>query len=282
MKPKQLTIDKHAQNSFTVRRDFYPKNHNSWHYHEQLELVMIFKGSGSLYLGDTIKDFTEGTCVLIGPNLPHFWLFHDLHEDEHSASIDCIVIHFTDDFAGKELFNIPELQNIKSLIQLAERGIITQIELNHKLAFAMQNLQESESVHKFINLIQILDQISHLEHSSIVSDNYSRLNNINDEQRMRNVMDFIKDNYTSKIELAELSNEAKMTKNSFCRYFKQKTAKSPAQFINELRVAHACRLLKNTKLTLKEICYESGFNNYVSFHKIFKDKINLTPTQFKK
>ena len=141
MKPKQLTINKATENSFTVRRDLYPKNQNNWHYHEQLELVMIYKGSGSLYLGDTIQDFSEATCVLIGPNLPHFWLFHNLHDHkEDSSPIECIVIHFTDDFAGKELFNIPELQNLKQLIQDAERGIITKINLNNQLSESIQQL----------------------------------------------------------------------------------------------------------------------------------------------
>ncbi|MCI0922010.1 AraC family transcriptional regulator [Sphingobacterium rhinopitheci] len=279
MRPKQLINNKEYHNSFTIRHDIYPQHHNSWHYHEQLELVWIAKGAGSLYLGDAIKDFSEDTCVLIGANIPHFWLFHTNNTEENSPNIDCVVIHFNNDFAGKDLFNIPELHELKILLQKAEKGLIS-----HKaksIATLFEQALTHDGISKFISLIEILKNFSSLNLDSIVSNNYSTLNSSNDEQRMRNVMGFIRDNYKLKIELQMLANEAKMTKNSFCRYFKQKTGKSPTSFINELKVAHACRCLKNTDMSLKEICFESGFNNFVSFHKVFKSLINMTPIHFK-
>lgn len=282
MKLKQLTLTEAFNNSFSVRRDIYPKNHNSWHYHEQLELVMVYKGTGSLFLGDAIRDFAEGTCVLIGSNIPHFWLFHNIDEGDTEASIDCIAVHFNADFAGSELFNIPELEEVKKTIKRAEKGLIADKAVTGIVGSLFNQALENEKTSKFISLIEILGQLSSLSLAPIVGDNYSKLNNSSDELRMRNVMNFIRDNYRTKIELIVLANEAKMTKNSFCRYFKQKTGKSPAQFINELRVAHACRLLKNTDLSLKEICFDSGFNNFVSFHKIFKSQVKHTPMNFRK
>lgn len=282
MKTKQLTLNSTIHNSFSIRRDIYPKHHNSWHYHEEIELVMIYKGTGSLYLGDTIKDFSEGNCILIGSNIPHFWLFHNLEDENQDASIDCIVIHFHTEFAGANFFNTAELETLKKLIQDAEKGLL----INHSSTTAIKSLfikaLEVQGLTKFITLLKILDNIHRAEKENIVSDNYSILNNTNDEKRMRSVMSFIQNQYTFNIDLSDLSNEAKMTKNSFCRYFKQKTGKSPTQFINELRVAHACRLLRNTQISLKEICFDSGFNNFVSFHKIFKEQVNTTPKQFRK
>lgn len=282
MRPKQLKIDNEQNSSFNIRRDTIPKYHNSWHYHTQLELVMICKGTGSLYLGDTIKDFAEGTCVLIGSDTPHFWLFHNMVEENEIPSIDCVVIHFNYDFAGKELFSIPELNAINNLINQSERGLIFTLPTASKIVDLFNLSVDSSNASKFTYLISILDLLTYYEGKNIVSDNYSQLNNSNDEKRMKNVMNYIRDNYMTKIELNELSNEAKMTKNSFCRYFKQKTGKTPTNFINELRIAHACRLLRNTELTLKQICFDSGFNNFVSFHKIFKEQTNLTPLYFRK
>lgn len=281
MKPKQLSLSNAFESSFNIRRDNFPKHHNSWHYHEQLELVFIYKGHGSLYLGDSIVDFTEGDCIFIGPNMPHFWLFHNIHHHTLDNSIDCIVIHFEKDFAGDQFLNLPELKELKKTIQIAEKGIILHQEATVNLGKLFSITLEANTVSRFISLMRILEDISTLEVKNIVSENYSKLTNSNDEQRMRNVMNYIRDNYLRKIELDVLANEAKMTKNSFCRYFKQKTAKSPTQFINELRVAHACRLLRNTKISLKEICFASGFNNFVSFHKVFKGQLNITPTQFR-
>lgn len=281
MRPKQLTINKAYDNSFSIRRDIYPQHQNSWHYHEQLELVWINKGSGSLYLGDVIKDFSVGSCVLIGSNIPHFWLFHNSDSDQNIPPIDCIVIHFDKEFAGKDLFDIPELQDLKKLILRSEKGLITDQSEVHSIGKLFEKSLACEGVLKFISFFEILNNLSSFNLYNIVSDNYSKLNNSNDEQRMRNVMNFIRSNYRFKIELATLANEAKMTKNSFCRYFKQKTGKSPAVFINELKIAHACRCLKNTDMSLKEICFDSGFNNFVSFHKVFKSIINMTPIHYK-
>lgn len=281
MKAKQLTLDKNVNSSFSIRRDIYPKNHNSWHYHEQLELVMVYKGKGSLFLGDAIRDFSEGTCVLIGSNIPHFWLFHDIADDNPITSIDCIAIHFNADLDGKNIFNLPELSLLKKLIQQAEKGLIASELDTADISTLISGSLEIEGAAKFIALFQILNQLTALPLESIVSANYSQLNNLNDEQRMRDVMNYIRDNYRAKIALTTLANEARMTKNSFCRYFKQRTGKTPANFINELRIAHACRLLKNTSLTLKEICFDSGFNNFVSFHKTFKNQLQLTPMHFR-
>lgn len=99
---------------------------------------------------------------------------------------------------------------------------------------------------------------------------------------MNDVINYIKDNYRSKVELDALADLAKMTKNSFCRYFKQKTGKTPIQFVSELRVSHACRLLKSSDMNLKEISFESGFNSFVNFHKIFKSVTDTSPKQYKK
>ena len=116
----------------------------------------------------------------------------------------------------------------------------------------------------------------------MVSESYGIFNHSQDHGRMNDVINYIKDNYRDKVELEDLANLAKMTKNSFCRYFKQKTGKTPIQFVSELRVSHACRLLRSTDMVLKEICYDSGFNNFVNFHKIFKGITNTSPKQYKK
>lgn len=283
MRPKQVRLNTANHSSFHVRRDVYPQNHNSWHYHEELELVMIYKGEGSLYMGDTIIDFSEGNCILIGSQIPHFWLFHNINEDKSKcADIDCVVIHFNIDFAGNTLFDIPELHLIKKLVKESEKGIMIDNEPSSILHTLFQDILMNTGANRFTSLIKILDHLSSREIKNIVSENYSRLNNSTDEKRMKNVMNYIQNYYNTKIELIALANEAKMTKNSFCRYFKQKTGKSPTEFINELRIAHACRLLKNTDMSLKEICYDSGFNNFVSFHKIFKTLNECTPIQYRK
>lgn len=281
MKIKQLSLDHTFHNSFLVRQDSYPRHHNNWHYHEELELIYIYKGTGALFIGDCIQNFSTGSAVLIGPNIPHYWLFENLN-DTSEDSIDCIVIHFNKNFAGPGFFNLPELSQLKEIIQESEKGLMINEDSKNMLGNALRNLLHLEGVLKFTHLLEALAEFSSLPTLKLVSDNYAILNHSNDEKRMNDVMNYIRANYKSKIELDKLANQAKMTKNSFCRYFKQKTGKTPIQFVTEIRVTHACRLLKNTNHTLKEICYDSGFNNFVSFHKTFKEHLDITPTQYRK
>lgn len=282
MKLKQLSLDRTYYNSFHIRQDNYPRNHNSWHYHEELEFIWVYKGSGTLFIGDCIQGFSAGDVVLIGPNLPHYWLFEDLRNDQLEEPIDCIVVHFKKNFAGSDFFNLPELSLLKDLIQSSEKGLIVKGGAPSSLGQHLKSMLTTEGVQKFTHLLQALAQYATLSYEKLVSDNYAILNHSNDERRMNDVMNYIREYYKGKIELSKLANQAKMTKNSFCRYFKYKTGKTPIQFVSEIRVAHACNLLKNTNLSLKEICYDSGFNNFVSFHKTFKEQLDLTPTQYRK
>ncbi|WP_164108303.1 MULTISPECIES: AraC family transcriptional regulator [Sphingobacterium] len=282
MKLKQLSLDRTYYNSFHIRQDSYPRNHNSWHYHEELEFIWIYKGSGTLFIGDCIQNFAEGDAVLIGSNLPHYWLFENFRSDNLDAPIDCIVVHFKKDFAGSDFFNLPEMVQLKQLIQDSEKGLMIRDAASPSLGQHLKSMLDTEGVLKFTFLLQSLAQYATLPYEKLVSDNYAILNHSNDERRMNDVMNYIREYYKGKIELSKLANQAKMTKNSFCRYFKYKTGKTPIQFVSEIRVAHACRLLKNTNLSLKEICYDSGFNNFVSFHKTFKEQLKLTPTEYRK
>lgn len=279
MKVQQLSIDHNYYSSFHIRRDTFPKYVNSWHAHEEFELIYIQKGNGNLFIGDKIITITPDTYILIGPNVPHYWMFENLLDE--NDSINCIVIHFIKDFAGKDFFSIPELKEIKLLLEDAKKGLQFN-SIDYSIAANFEKLLNCAGANKISSFIDLLEKLTKVHSNRLVSDNYELLNSENDQKRMNEVMNFIKDNYRLHIELNTLAEKAKMSKNSFCRYFKQKTSKTPIQFIAELRISHACNLLRNTSMSLKEICFDSGFNNFVSFHKTFKTQLNTSPIQFRK
>jgi AraC-like DNA-binding protein len=96
------------------------------------------------------------------------------------------------------------------------------------------------------------------------------------------VYDYSFTNFKRKIELDEIAAIAGISPNSFCRYFKARTKKTYSQFIIEIKVGYACKLLIDNKYSVKQICYESGFNNFASFHKYFKQITNKSPLDYKK
>lgn len=278
MKIKKLSPVESSHKSFHVRRDTIPKHQLVWHYHEEMEFIYISKGNGTLFVGDSIHPITENSCVLLGPNLPHYWLFND--ELQGEQGIDCIVIHFKADFLGREFYHLEETKCLQELMLNSSKAMLLPT-CSSVFPSLFERILNEKEVLKITKLIESLYIFQQEKPQKLVSEEYAVMNHSIDIKRMNDVINYIKDNYRSKVELSELANLAKMTKNSLCRYFKQKTGKTPIQFVSELRVSHACRLLKSTDKNLKEICYESGFNSFVNFHKIFKSITHKSPKQYK-
>lgn len=278
---KQLAVPKSHNQSFQMRRDYYPKHQSIWHYHEELELVYVKKGSGTLFVGDRIKNFQPGIVVLIPSQIPHYWLFDETTKEDQNEPIDCVVVHFINDFGIQNFVNTPEISSLKPLLELSFKGKLMQVEPNDDFDRHIQICLNSNGLAKLFHLLEGLSLLQQADSEELISENYSILNQSEDQFRMNSLMGYIRQNYKHKIMLKDLAKVAGMTENSFCRYFKQKTGKTPVQFINELRISHACFQLKNNNLNLKEICYDSGFNNFVSFHKSFKTITGMTPGQFR-
>ncbi len=278
---KQLAVPKTDNQSFQIRRDYIPRHQSVWHYHEELELVHIFKGSGTLFLGDCIKPFESGDTVLIGPQIPHYWLFDNYPYNLAESSIDCLVIHFLKDFNIPHIFHAPEFKHLKDVLDKAARGAFLSHQFDNLSTKYLGNIDQRSGILKFSLLLQFLDGMRELPIELLTSENYARLNHTEDQFRMNSLMEYIRLNFKQKIKLEDLAHIAGLTENSFCRYFKQRTGKTPIQFITEIRISHACFQLRNSQSSLKEICYDSGFNNFVSFHKLFKLHTGETPNTYK-
>lgn len=273
-------IRNHPYNeSFQVRRDLIPQYHNIWHYHDELEFVYVNKGKGTFFIGDCLQPFSTGDCILIGSNVPHYWLFDDeylLHRSSRSA--DVIVVHFARDFAGDTFMALPELSAIRTLIQESDRGFICHT-VDDNLSQAFSALDQSIGISKLLLLLQTLVLFGEQTLCPLISEDYISPNHQDDIQRMNAVLHYIKAHYKQPIELNEIAQIAGMTKNSFCRYFKQRTGITLTEFVNKLRVENAKKLLNQPENSIKVVCYESGFNNLVSFHKAFKKLTGTTPKE---
>ncbi|MEI5983921.1 MULTISPECIES: helix-turn-helix domain-containing protein [Sphingobacterium] len=279
---KQLEVPKQYNESFQIRRDYAPRHHQIWHYHDELEIVHILKGSGTLFIGDRIKPVQPGETVLIPAQIAHYWLFEeDVVDNPEPHAIDCLVIHFKKDLGIERFFSTPELLEIKTLIDQSERGYFFDSNSYTAIQPLFEHMLVNQGLDRFIAFLKFLSLMQNSPKEELTSENYSILHQSEDQFRMNSLMEYLRENYKQKIKLADLAGLAGLTENSFCRYFKQKTGKTPVQFITELRISHACSQLRNSKLSLKEICYDSGFNNFVSFHKNFKSIIGQTPLQFR-
>lgn len=284
MKAQLLHLNSNLEYSFSARRDNTPQYHNRWHYHEELELIYFAKGSGTQFIGDSVRRFESGDITLVGSNLPHYWLFDEMYLQEDALEpADIRVLHFKENFWGNEFINLPENKNIKDLMCLSKRGISLSEASRSKSAELIDRILNAANTLRIIHLLAILLCISEEEQPDLLtSPTFSIQLQDPDANRMQIAMQYIGENYRDQIRLEELASLTGMTPNSFCRYFKSQIGKTLFQFLIEMRVKTACNLLLENKHTVKQICFEAGFQNFSSFHKYFKNLTGTTPLNFQR
>ena len=284
MRPQLLIVPKGPNQSFSARHDIVPHFLNRWHYHVELELIYILNGEGTQFIGDHISRFSKGDMLLIGSNLPHYWRCDDNYfRDISELFAEAKVIHFLQDFLGEPFMNLPEIINISDLLKKAQQGLLIKGETKEKLKPFLLTIQATTSAKKIILLLEMLNLIATstdltLLSSSTFQNNYNK----SETERLNDIYNHTMSNFKQKISLEEIASVACLSVNSFCRYFKSQTKKTYSQFLTEIRIGYACKLLIENRLTISKICLESGFNNFSNFNRYFKMVTGQCPLEYKK
>jgi AraC-like DNA-binding protein len=284
MRPQLLKVSKGPNFSFSVRRDLVPHVNNRWHYHQELELIHFEKGEGTQFVGDSIERFKDGDVVLVGSNLPHYWRFDDSYfKEEDNAPADVRVAHFAENFWGECFLQLPENTAIRAVLERARRGLHIPGRTAKEVAKLLEQLLEADCSQRLILLLKALTIISNCKDVKPLSSIGFKPDFMdNEKDRINNIYEYSLKNYKNKIQLEEIAGVANISPNSFCRYFKSRTSKTYSQFLIELRVGQACKLLIENNLSIKQLCYESGFNNFTSFHKYFKMITGKSPLSYQR
>ena len=284
MKPHLLKIPLNPDHSFNVRYDMVSHFYKMWHFHHEVELVYIIKGSGLQFTGDHIHAFKPGDLIMFGSQLPHLWRSDEIYlQPNSSEKLEAIVMHFSPDCFGDGFFSLAENKQVLKLLENAKKGIRINGKSKEKVAELMYELLSCEGIKRIILLLQILEQIAFSSDLEIVNQQSNiEFNSATEMDRLNNVYQYLLDNYTREIELKEIAEVASITPHAFCRYFKARTRKTFSGFLIELRINHAAKLLVETNKSVSDICFESGFNNFSHFNKSFKSIIGRTPLQHRK
>lgn len=269
---------------FVIRDMHDPFFDTQWHAHPEYQLVAILKGNGTRYIGDSIKPFKGGDTVLTGPGLPHVWRSDNAYfEPANNLSIHGIVIYFSRDFLGEGSMDKEELEDIAKLLQRAARGLEIGGVTNKMITKMMKdliNLRTAKSVIKLLEILEVLAESSELTPITQVDYNYNHPEN--EKDKMGEVLDYILKNYKEKITLEEVASLANMSESAFSRYFKSRVNKSFIEFVGDVRISNARKLLEELNLNVSQVCYESGFPTLSNFNKQFRVRIGMTPLAYKK
>lgn len=254
-----------------------------WHYHPELELVTILKSSGTRFIGDSIEQFNEGDVVLIGKNLPHMWLNDIEYFNEKSIKeAESIDIHFKLDFVGEYFFKIPEMNLIEKLLKNANLGIKFSGDLT-QIIKQIKKIHALKGFNKVIEFIQLLNQLAkHESYKLLSSPGFVNSFNKTGKKNLDKIYEYIFENFREPISLNDVSEISNMNPSAFSRFFKRVNRKTFSEYLIEVRIGYACKLLIQNKYNISEVCYESGFNNISNFNRQFKKVTKLSPSDYSK
>ncbi|MFC6100282.1 AraC family transcriptional regulator [Olivibacter domesticus] len=284
MKPHFHKVPIQMRSSFSVRHDVQPNFGNVWHYHPELELHYVVKGEGTRLVGDHVGSFHAGELLLLGENLPHTWHCQEDYFEKYAENyVEAIVVHFSSSCLGHEFLNLPETNALMRLFEKAKRGMQIFGTSREQLKQLMMQAVMAEDLRKVILLLEILEILTKTQEYRNISTMFPFLKATEgDMVRMNSIYNYTLNNFTKDISLKEIASVSNLTMTSFCRYFKIMTKKTYADFLNEVRINHACKLLSENTLQIDEICYTCGFNNLSNFYRQFKRVTRYTPKDFRR
>jgi len=278
-KPAFEAIEPNFGYSFTYQKFDSQKNNknNTWHYHPEIELVYVNGGTGKRQIGSHVSYYGNGDLILIGSNLPHCGFTDALTGNESET-----VIQMKADFLGNDFFNIPEMKQIQNLFEIAQGGIAFSGKTKRKIGEKMEILEYQADFQRLLSILNILNELAISQDFKVLNaEGFSMKTEVKDNDRINKVFNHVKTNFKEEISLDEMANLVSMTVPSFCRYFKKITNKTFVQFVNEYRLVHASKLLAEKPMSITDVCFESGFNNFSHFNKQFKAFTGQNPSEYR-
>ncbi len=275
MKPiiQKLPLDDNS--SFVARTYKTPNYETPWHQHEEIELLLSVEGYGKLFAGNFVGDYGVGDIYLFGKNLPHWF------REEDEVFCNALVIQFRDSMFGNGFLDMPELEAISSVLNEAKKGLKIIGKTRKELQDQLPDIERQSGFKKVDSLLNYLDMISQSGDYEVLSefyfDNYSEKS----IDEMGRVFEYTMSHYRKRISLEDMADLTNQSVSSFCKVFKKSTKKTFVQFLNEVRIGHACRMLTSSHMSVSEICYSSGFRNWANFSTQFKKIRGMSPTEFR-
>lgn len=269
--------------SFTIKKINEPHFDPTFHVHPEYQLTYVAQGEGKRFIGNNIKSFEADEMVLLGPNIPHVWKSDSIYFRKNSQLRTTVtVIYFSKDIIENKLLGNIEFEEMQQLLIKSKMGVEVLGKTKEKIKKIMFGLLRQNGFESILSLLHILHYISISKETSYITNSSIPLFNTRIEaSRLNKIYEFTLKNFNRKITLKEVASLVHMTDTSFSRYFKSRVNKSYSDFLKEIRIEYACKLLKNEKITIERISYESGFPSVTNFNKQFKLLKGRQPSEYR-
>jgi AraC-like DNA-binding protein len=253
------------------------------HFHPEYQLFTVLEGTGTRIIGDRVQPFRKGDVVFTGPNLPHVWR-SDREYFEHNAglSTEGIVIYFHDNFMSDGLMRTNEAYRIRQLFAHSRQGMCFVGQAAVQIVSHMRAVLNAREFDRILLMFQLFDIMSSTQEFHVLATT-GYTNNLKDAdtKRMNDVHAYVLHNFRDKISLEGAAALANMTTTSFSRYFKEHANTTFSDFVSEIRIGHACKLLALNKISVAQIANECGYFTMSNFNRQFKSRTGYSPLAYR-
>lgn len=252
----------------------------TWHFHPEFQITLVLRSAGYRLVGDNITSLAPGDLVLVGSNLPHVW-----QQDPAGGrgAVHAIVVRFLDTMLGREFLEIPEAAAVKRLLRRAARGLRVTGRTRDLVAERLLRLEAATGLDRISELLGVLESLAHSrELQPIASAGFVPSLASEDQGRMERVTAHIHAHLTGEIDRGTVARAAHLSEGAFSRFFKLRTGKTLPQYVNELRVGRACRLLADEERKVTDIALDCGFRNLANFNRRFREITRRTPREYRR
>ncbi|MEK3883117.1 AraC family transcriptional regulator [Paenibacillus sp. PL2-23] len=252
--------------------------YTNWHYHKQLELLLVLSGKLDVYLEADSYQMRSGDLLIIGDS--------ELHRDRGSKDLDYIVLQFDLEqffdhssipyiryFSDSQLplsranYIFKENEAIKAQAASCIEGILQEAsrkETGYELAVSI-----------LIKQILLLLLRGDTRKLLVEQDNFDKI-------RLKPVLDYVENHLNDRILVEEVCKIANMSYYYFVKYFKKTVGLSFTEYVNYRKVKWAERILLTKDLSISEVGERIGMPNMAHFYKMFKKYNDCSPKQFQR
>ena len=251
------------------------------HSHEVYELNFVERAKGvKRIVGDSSEVIGDYDLVLItSPDLEHVWEQHECTSDD----IREVTIQFDFNMTNENIFGRNPFMSMRKMMTEAKKGLCFPLSAIMKVYTQLDTLSTiKDGFYAVMQFMTILYELSKCDGArTLASSSFAKIVVEDDSRRILKVKNYISKNYMDEIRLATLSDMAGMSPSAFSRFFKLHTGRNLSEYIIDIRLGYASRMLVDTARSISEISFDCGFNNLSNFNRIFKKKKECSPSEFR-
>ena len=252
-----------------------------YHVHPEIEILLIEAGRGRYLVGDKIGRFQPQDIFVFAPNLPHMF-DSDTPRIRRGSGVCSRYIQFKKDCLGTRFLDLPELRKIRRLLQHSSRGLGFLGGKNPKLIERFYAAHMSTGAAKIALLLIFLESLTATRaFQPLASAGYLFEQTHRDSERLERAFVHIHRHFSCSLTLTDTARAACFSPQAFSRFFHRHIGITFQNYVIDLRLMEACRLLIETDQTVAEICFRIGFNNLSNFNRHFLARKKIAPLRYR-